>query len=70
MESLVGTRYFCTMDLKSGFWQVKMSEESHQYTAFMVGSMGMYEFWEVLLLVDSEVAVRVSGVAETVDYFG
>ena len=44
MESLVGTRYFSTMDLKSGFWQVKMSEESHQYTAFTVGSMGMYEF--------------------------
>ena len=32
------------MDLKSGFWQVKMAEESQQYTAFMVGSMGMYEF--------------------------
>ena len=44
MESLVSTRYFCTMDLKSGFWQVKMSEESHQYTAFTVGSMDVYEF--------------------------
>ena len=44
MESLVGTRYLSTMDLKSGFWQVKMSEESHQYTAFTVGSMGMYKF--------------------------
>ena len=32
------------MDLKSGFWQVKVSEESRQYTAFMVGSMGVYEF--------------------------
>ena len=44
MESLVGTRYFSTMDFKSRFWQVKMSEESHQYTAFTVGSMGVYEF--------------------------
>ena len=44
MESLVGTRYFSTMDLKSGFWQVKMSKESGQYTAFTVGSMGVYEF--------------------------
>ena len=32
------------MDLKSGFWQVKMDEESRQYTAFTVGSMGVYEF--------------------------
>ena len=44
MESLVGARYFSTMDLKSGFWQVKMSEESRQYTAFTIGSMGVYEF--------------------------
>ena len=32
------------MDLKNGFWQVQMDEESRQYTAFTVGSMGMYEF--------------------------
>ena len=44
MESMVGTRHFSCMDLKSGFWQVKMAEESRQYTAFMVGSMGVYEF--------------------------
>ena len=44
MESLVGARYFPTMDLKSGFWQVKVSEDSHQYTAFTVSSMGVYEF--------------------------
>ena len=44
MESLVGARYFYTMDLKSGFWQVKMAEESRQYTAFTVGSLGIYKF--------------------------
>ena len=26
-------------------------------------------FWEVLMLVDSEAAARVSGAAETIDYF-
>ena len=41
---MVGTRFFSTMDLKSGFWQVKMAKDSQQYTAFMVGSMGVYEF--------------------------
>ena len=44
MESLVGTKYFSIMDLKSGFWQVKMSEESRQYMAFTMGSMGVYKF--------------------------
>ena len=44
IESLVGAHYFSTMDLKSGFWQVKVSEESRQYTAFTVGSMGVYKF--------------------------
>ena len=44
MESMVSTRHFSCMDLKSGFWQVKMAEDSQQYTTFMVGSMGMYEF--------------------------
>ena len=44
MESLVGAKYFSTMDLKSCFWQVKVSEDSHQYTAFTVSSMGVYKF--------------------------
>ena len=44
MESLVGAQYFSTMDLKSSFWQVKVSEDSHQYMAFTVSSMGVYKF--------------------------
>ena len=44
MESLVGAHYFYTMDLKSSFWQVKVSEDSCQNTAFTVGSMSVYEF--------------------------
>ena len=44
MESMVCAQHFSCMDLKSRFWQVQMDEESRQYTAFTVGSMGMYEF--------------------------
>ena len=44
MESMVGARFFFTMDLKSCFWQVKMAKDSQQYTTFTVGSMGVYEF--------------------------
>ena len=48
MESMVGARYFSCMDLKSGFWQVKMSEKACQYTTFTMGSMGVYEFLRML----------------------
>ena len=48
MESMVGAQFFSTMDLKSGFWQVKMAKDSKQYTAFTVGSMGVYEFLRML----------------------
>ena len=44
MESMVVARFFSMMDLKSGFWQVKMAEKSQQYTAFTVRSMGIFEF--------------------------
>ena len=44
IESMVGAQLFSMMDLKSGFWQVKMAKESQQYTGFTVGSMGVYEF--------------------------
>ena len=48
MESMVDTQFFSTMDLKLGFWQVKMAKDSQQYTAFTVGSMGVYEFLRML----------------------
>ena len=43
LESLTGTAHFLTFDMNSGVWQVPMDEESKQYTAFTLGSMGLYE---------------------------
>ena len=43
LESLSGAAHYSTFDMNSGFWQVPMDEESKQYTAFMLGSMGLYE---------------------------
>ena len=43
LESLAGTAHYTTIDMNSGFWQVPMDEESKQYTAFSLGSMGLYE---------------------------
>ena len=43
LESLTGAAHYSTLDMNSGFWQVPMDEESEQYTAFTLGSMGLYE---------------------------
>ena len=44
LESMAGSAHFSSMDFKSGFWQIKMAPGSQQYTAFMVGNLGFYEF--------------------------
>ena len=43
LESLAGVAHYSTIDMNSGFWQVLMDEESKQYTAFTLCSMGLYE---------------------------
>ena len=43
LESLAGAAHYSNSDHNSGFWQVPMDEESKQYTAFTLGSMGLYE---------------------------
>ena len=44
LESMVGSAHFSSMDFKSGFWQIKMSPDSQQYSAFTVGNLGFYKF--------------------------
>ena len=43
LESLAGAAHYTTIDMNSGFWQVPMDDESKQYTAFTLSSMGLYE---------------------------
>ena len=43
LESLAGAAHYSTFNMNSGFWQVSMDEESKQYTAFTLDSMGLYE---------------------------
>ena len=43
LESLVGAGHFSCLDLKSGFWQIKMEETLRQYTTFTVGNLGFFK---------------------------
>ena len=43
LEQLIGSEWFCTLDLKSGYWQVELTEESKPYTAFTCGPLGFFE---------------------------
>ena len=43
LESLVDASHFSCLDLKSGFWQIRMDEVSRQYTAFTVGNLGFFK---------------------------
>ena len=43
LDSLQGSQWFSSLDLKSGYWQVKIDEESKPLTAFRVGLLGFYE---------------------------
>ena len=43
LERLKGSCVFSSLDLKSGYWQVEIDEESKKYTAFTSGLLGFYE---------------------------
>ena len=43
LDSLQGSQWFSSLNLKSGYWQVEMDEENKPLTAFTVGPLGFYE---------------------------
>ena len=43
-DSLTGCRYFSTLDMRSGYYQVPMDPADREKTAFTVGPLGFFEF--------------------------
>ena len=43
LDCLNGASIFTSLDLKSGYWQVELDDESIPLTAFTVGPLGFYE---------------------------
>ena len=43
-DNLKGSKYFTTLDMRSGFYQVEIEEEHKPLTAFTVGPLGFYQF--------------------------
>ena len=49
LETLQGSQLFSSLDLKSGYWQVKMDEDSKPLTPFTVGCWAFMNAIECLL---------------------
>ena len=43
IDTLIGSKYFLKLDLRSGYWQVEVKEEDKYKTAFTVGNIGFFE---------------------------
>ena len=43
LDCLNGAQWFTSLDLKSGYWQVELDEDSKALTAFTVGPLGFYQ---------------------------
>ena len=43
LDSLQGSQWLSSLDLKSGYWQAEIDEESKPLTACTMGTLGFYE---------------------------
>lgn len=44
LDKLGGAKFFTSLDLRSAFWQIPLTEESREKTAFVVPGRGLFEF--------------------------
>ena len=44
LDSLAGARYFSSLELKTGYWQLELEEADKEKTAFSAGPLGFFEY--------------------------
>ena len=44
LDKLRGSKYFSTLDLKNGYWQIPLAAASRPITAFTIPGKGLYQF--------------------------
>ena len=44
LDGLGGASWFCTLDLRSGYWQVALKEDAKEKTAFTIYQRGLWQF--------------------------
>ena len=64
LDALGGSKWFCTLDLASGYWQVGMSKSAQEKSAFIT-SGGLYS-WKVIPFGLSTAPGTFKGLMETV----
>lgn len=47
LDKLRGAKFISTIDLKQGYWQIHMAENSRQYTVLTVPGRGLFQ-WKVM----------------------
>lgn len=47
LNKLRGARYISTLDLRQGYWQIPLAQDSRQYTAFVAPGRGLFQ-WKVM----------------------
>ena len=55
LDNLQGSRYFASIDLLSGYWQLGMTERAKERSAFCT-RRGLFQFTRICLLYTSDAA--------------
>ena len=48
LDSFVGSKYFCSLDLRSGYWNIPLHPDSRDWTSFTIPDLGKFRFTRIV----------------------